>query len=94
MTPECDRIVLRSIACHGRVNIGNFDSGLQTCVSNLIATGMVTSKIDSASHDTLWCYLTDSGREYLLDLNQSVPPMWYELDLSSQPSAEESPVSA
>jgi hypothetical protein len=94
VTTSHEHNALKLIACHGRANIGNFDEGQRPYLDSLIAAGMVTLRIDNVSHDTLWCYLTDAGREYLLDLNQSTLPMWHDLDQSFEPALDESPVSA
>ena len=76
MTTSSTHLALITIARHGRVNIGNFGEGLQSAVSELIASDHVRCSLDPESRDTLWCYLTPAGTERLFALNYETQVEW------------------
>lgn len=76
MNMSLERAALCSIACHGRVNIGNFDNEMQEVVASLITTGLVSPRADENREETLWCYLTHAGSERLYTLNSEVELAW------------------
>lgn len=65
MSPEHQ--IFQSIACHGRVNLGNFEDELHRHISMLVVNGSIEL---SESDDTVWVTLTDKGRGTLYSLNR------------------------
>lgn len=82
--------IMKSIACYGRANVGNFEPEMQSAIAELIVAGFVTPKIDE-HQDTLWCYLTHTGYDKLFSLNSLEQPSW-SLISWDQESATEAPV--
>lgn len=76
MSTRYTHIILRTIACYGRTNVGNFESELHTALFELVSSGFVTTKPDGVQHDTLWCQLTHTGYEKLFALNSLIQPAW------------------
>lgn len=65
MTP--DHAVLQKIGCHGRVNVGNFESDLRDHVFSLYDRGDIVLAIDE--HGEQWVSLTRLGQSNLITLN-------------------------
>lgn len=68
MSPE--HIILQTIACYGRVNIGNFEDNLHRRLSMLVVDGKIEM---SGAGDTVWVTLTNKGRDSLHRLNSALP---------------------
>lgn len=69
-----DHIVLQTISCHERVNVGNFNSDLIHSVMELHERGDVMFMIDDRNEK--WTLLTSAGRVKLLALNAELPPQF------------------
>ena len=64
MSPEHQ--IFQSIACYGRVNLGNFDDTLYRYLSVLVVDGSIEM---TSADDSVWVTLTDKGWSALYRLN-------------------------
>ena len=89
MSTSHAHLVMKSIACYGRTNIGNFEPDLREIISELVAVGLITTRVDD-HEDALWCHLTPAGYEKLFRLNSLDQPSWSKISWDQEPEAETS----
>lgn len=88
MSTKHTHSVMRTIACHGRANIGNFEPELHDALSALITSGLIATEVDTGYQDTLWCHLTPAGYERLFDLNSLDQPTWTQVSWAQETETE------
>lgn len=89
MNTDHMHVIMKSIACYGRTNIGNFDPDLCPIIAELVATGFITTRADE-HEDTLWCHLTAAGYDKLFELNSLEQPSWSHVSWAQESAIETS----
>jgi len=62
--------IMQKIACHGKVHAGNFPEDAMPALDTLYDAGHLVIMAEPAGDS--WYYLSDEGKQHLIELNRSV----------------------